>query len=548
MTQRPDDPYITSVNKRSYNEQQIIEQLTRDVSTWQDKNQNNKTEIAYSFNNGGFNEVQKQEARRSLTSWSDVANLEFTESGGPAEGRITFGLSNRVPTAEGTYPTPNGRGGGETLYNPSMASRVVMTHEIGHALGLKHPGHYDGSASESQRVYAQDSTAHTVMSYFGDRSSGKHLGAKPRAPMMDDIAAIQKKYGVNHQTRKENNTYGFNSNTQRDYYTLNAAQDKFIACIWDGDGNDTLDVSGYRSNQNINLKAGSFSDVGGLKGNVSIARGCTIENAIGGSGHDALIGNEADNRLTGGGGADQLRGGGGADTFVYNHASDSAPDQPDTLMDFTSGTDKVDVSRAMKSANTSTLAFVSEMTGKAGDTVLVYDEKSGKGSVAIDLTGDGKADLLIRTHGQVKPGDIIASGNSTVLNQPLDTPSTRSTVTPPDRRRRSSTYTYEKASDSPYHNADLINDFVSGKDTINLAGLVKNAATPLQLVEHYTGRIGDTVVKLNPQTGRYFVGVDLTGNRRTDFLVKSTQLIKPDDIIGLTTPIKRSARVFPRPL
>lgn len=407
MTKREADPYIAKVNKQSYDKQQAIEQLTRGISSWQDTNQNNKTEIAYSFNPGGFNDQQKQDARQVLTAWGDLANLEFTENGGAAEGRVTFGISNSVRHAYGNHPTPHGGRGGETVYNPARVTREDMIHETGHALGLNHPGNYDGSAQDHQREYAQDSTAHTVMSYFNAGHSGKQLGAKPVAPMMDDISAIQEKYGANHQTRKEDNTYGFNSNTQRDYYTLNTAQDRFIACIWDGAGNDTLDVSGYQSNQNINLRAGSFSDVGGLQGNVSIARNCTIENAIGGHGHDTLIGNDADNRLTGGGGADQLRGDGGADTFIYTNASDSTPEHPDTLMDFTSGTDKIDVSGAMNNANTAALRLVQTFSRKAGETVLVYDEKTGHGSVSIDLTGNGRADLLINTRGQVKPEDIL---------------------------------------------------------------------------------------------------------------------------------------------
>ncbi|MFP3520841.1 M10 family metallopeptidase C-terminal domain-containing protein, partial [Pseudomonas sp. SIMBA_077] len=74
--------------------------------------------------------------------------------------------------------------------------------------------------------------------------------------------------------------------------------------VWDGGGNDTLDFSGFTQNQKINLTATSFSDVGGLVGNVSIAHGVTVENAIGGSGNDLLIGNAAANILEGGAGND----------------------------------------------------------------------------------------------------------------------------------------------------------------------------------------------------------------------------------------------------
>ncbi|MGK9608353.1 M10 family metallopeptidase C-terminal domain-containing protein, partial [Salmonella enterica subsp. enterica] len=84
--------------------------------------------------------------------------------------------------------------------------------------------------------------------------------------------------------------------------------------------------------------------------------GCTIENAIGGSGADALIGNDEDNRLTGGASADRLRGGRGADSFVYHHASDSTPQNPDEIMDFTSGTDKIDVTGALRSAGLSSVS------------------------------------------------------------------------------------------------------------------------------------------------------------------------------------------------
>ncbi|MDQ0706769.1 ribosomal protein S18 [Pseudomonas sp. W3I7] len=547
-TLRPDDPYVANLNKRSFDARQAVNNLTRWNTRWRDINGDGKVSVGYSFNSGfrQFNERQKEMARRALQSWSDAANLSFVENGPRTEGRMSFRISSAVPGGHGSSPG-NHNDAGVTTYNPKHVTDEMVVHETGHALGLAHSGNYNGSMSASQWSHAQDSKAHSVMSYFSAEKSGKSHGrSDTNSPMMDDISAIQALYGVNLQIRQDDTTYGFNSNSQRDHYTLNSNRDTAVFCIWDGGGNDTLDVSGYRSNQTINLKAGSYSDVGGLRGNVSIARGCVIENAIGGSGDDALIGNDADNRFTGGAGGDRLRGGGGADTFDYNSASDSTPDNPDTIMDFVSGTDKINVSVAMKHANVGALAFVSQMTGKAGETVLTYDQQSGKGSVAIDLTGDGKADLLIRTYGQVKANDIVASANTAAHHQQPDAPTTRSTLTPTRPSHRSMTHTYEKVSDSSYQNADLIEDFVSGKDKINLTALAKNTGTPLRLVDNYTGRIGDTVVKLNSRSGRYFVGVDFTGNRRTDFLVKSTQLIKPEDITGLTANIKTPAKAFSR--
>lgn len=77
-------------------------------------------------------------------------------------------------------------------------------------------------------------------------------------------------------------------------------------------------------------------------------------------------------------------------------------------------------------------------------------------------------------------------------------------------------------------------DFASGEDTVDLRALAKQYATPLRLVQDYTGRIGDTVINYHPQSGRYVVGIDLLGHRRSDFLIKSARLIKPQDVLGLT--------------
>ena len=54
-------------------------------------------------------------------------------------------------------------------------------------------------------------------------------------------------------------------------------------------------------NQRIDIAQGAFSNVGGLTGNVAVAWGAIIENAIGSdSRSDTIIGNSANNTLTGG--------------------------------------------------------------------------------------------------------------------------------------------------------------------------------------------------------------------------------------------------------
>lgn len=92
--------------------------------------------------------------------------------------------------------------------------------------------------------------------------------------------------------------------------------------IVDGEGNDTLDFSITSEDQRIDLRPSmddstdtSNSDVLGGHRNLHIAVSTIIENAIGGSGNDTLIGNGVDNILTGGDGNDELRSFSGSDTL-----------------------------------------------------------------------------------------------------------------------------------------------------------------------------------------------------------------------------------------
>lgn len=175
---------------------------------------------------------------------------------------------------------------------------------------------------ENSTQFVEDTQQYSVMSYFGARHTAPDAPkVYPPTLMLYDIYALQQMYGVNHNTRAGDTTYGFNATEGGAYdFTVNT---KPLMCIWDGGGNDTLDLSGFNKDQRITLHDEVFSDVGGWAGNLSIAVGAVIENAIGGTANDAITGNEADNILKGGKGGDTLAGETGDDRLVGGNGADS---------------------------------------------------------------------------------------------------------------------------------------------------------------------------------------------------------------------------------
>jgi serralysin len=151
--------------------------------------------------------------------------------------------------------------------------------------------------------------------------------------MLADMIALGAKYGASAAPFAGDTVWGFHTNVTsvvfRDLARL-AATTSFV--IVDRGGVDTVDFSGYGSDQHIALRAEAASDVGGMTANMTIARGTVIENAIGGAGNDvitggsfgnALLGNAGNDRLAGRAGDDRLSGGEGIDYLLGEEGNDA---------------------------------------------------------------------------------------------------------------------------------------------------------------------------------------------------------------------------------
>ncbi|HEV2746336.1 MAG TPA: M10 family metallopeptidase C-terminal domain-containing protein [Allosphingosinicella sp.] len=291
---------------------------------------------------------QQAAVRQILLSYSAVANITFTRVSGGA-GDLRFGSTDATEAAHAYTPGPHPMAG-DSWYNNSFGwfndpvrgdyGYHGFLHEIGHAVGLKHP-HESHTFGRTSATYDQmQFSVMSYRSYQGQTLEGGFANEEfgfAQSLMMYDIAALQHLYGARFDVEPVDTHYSWSPDSGE--MSINGVgqgepgANRIFLTVWDGGGNDTYDFSAYTRSLDIDLRPGEWSttllaqramlnDNLYARGNIANAllyrddQRSLIENAIGGSNRDILIGNDGDNRLEGGAGSDTIDGGLGADTMI----------------------------------------------------------------------------------------------------------------------------------------------------------------------------------------------------------------------------------------
>lgn len=174
-------------------------------------------------------------------------------------------------------------------------------------------------------------------------------------------------------------------------------------------GTDHLDISAISSISSISLLSsgggtflfsntvdGAYLEIGSTApiqaSDLVVGAGVTSINMVGDANFNILIGGGLNDTIQGGGGGDWLAGGGGADRFIFTVTSDSTVATPDSIFDFQTGVDKIDLTAL-----------------HIGSASVNWLSSGGSTYVFIDANLDATNDMLLQLNGagSVQAGDFL---------------------------------------------------------------------------------------------------------------------------------------------
>ncbi|WP_248446978.1 M10 family metallopeptidase C-terminal domain-containing protein [Sinorhizobium meliloti] len=486
-----------------------------------------------------LNAAQQAATRAALDQFSSVAKVTFTEITESATKHADLRLaSSEAPSTAWAYFPSTAAEGGDAWFNKSSGhysrpakgnyAYVTFLHEIGHALGLEHA--HEGNVMPVNR----DSMEYTVMSYRSYVGASTTTGytnetwGYAQSLMMYDIAALQHMYGADFTTHSENTTYRWSS-ASGEMFINGMGQgapggNKILLTVWDGGGSDTYDFSNYATALKVDLRPGEWTTTSAAQlaklhysgskvaiGNIANAlqfQGDTrslIENAKGGTGSDTITGNAAANALWGNGDNDRLIGGDGNDNLVGGAGADR--------LDGGNGTDLASYANATAGIVADLYSAGSNTGDAAGDTYVSMERLYGS-AFNDTLRGDNRANLLNGLAGN----DMLngRDGNDTLIGG-----------NGADRLNGgggTDTFVFEMTAQSAPASRDVIDDFASGVDRMDLRAIDANSnAVGDQAFlfigsSAFYGKAGE----LNFRSG--IVSGDVNGDGLADFQVKVMNL------------------------
>ncbi len=270
-----------------------------------------------------FTDAQKAATRDILGLLQQQIRITFQEVADSPNGSGTMRFGNNTQTASAGYAllpnsTQSDRDSDTWIANAPDAPTIgnyawlTLVHEIGHAIGLNHPGNYNAGEAKVPDAVGnflsanEDAYFNSIMSYRQSAQSINNVSFMPY-----DMLALRYLYGKT--------DFAAGDTT----YTYTDASGTIVSNIVDDGGTDTLDFSAVSVAVDVDLTPGAYSSVGKIASgdkalaNLTTSFDATIEKLIGTALSDTLLGNAANNTFTGGGGDDSINGASGTDTAVY---------------------------------------------------------------------------------------------------------------------------------------------------------------------------------------------------------------------------------------